>query len=216
MEKTTLIELIKELSKTRPIFHSEADFQLELGLKLREIGHRVRLERPHHFEVPILGMTKFELDIELDGEIAIELKYKSQKLHHVFDGENFKLTNHSAPNLGRFDFLDDARRVKYFQDYNQFKKGFAILLTNSKDYWSNDGRNTMAREFSIIKGRKLTKGDSLRWYPQDPTLNSGGLKRIAPYSPIEIQFNEEISWFDYSNIEGKKHGVFKFVVIEVG
>jgi hypothetical protein len=215
MVKEDLIELIQALSVSRPIFHSEADFQHELGLILRDNGYQVRLERPYHFEVPTLGMTKFELDIELNGEIAIELKYKTQRLEHTINGEEFKLANHSAPNLGRFDYLDDARRVNYFRDYKNFTKGFAVFLTNSPDYWANDGQNTMAREFSIVEGRQLNAGNMLSWYPHDPPVNSAGKKRIYPYSPINVNFNEVITWHKYSNIENKKYGTFMFAIIDV-
>lgn len=215
MNKSDLIDLIKKLSIERPIFHSEADFQHELALSLKKLGHNVRLEKPYYFSDLNIPLKKVELDIELNGNVAIELKYKTQKLNCEHNAESFRLANHSAANLGRFDFYDDARRVRYFIDRKEFKHGFAVFLTNSPEYWENDGKNTASRNFSMIESRKLQTGDKLSWYPNDPTIGSAGKKRIKPFSPIDILFNSSIEWHEYSKLEDVKFGRFRFVVVEV-
>ncbi len=72
-----LNDIINDLSKKRPIFHSEKDFQFALSWKIHEIYKdlKIRLERP----VYINSNKKIHLDIFIiDNKslILIELKYK--------------------------------------------------------------------------------------------------------------------------------------------
>ena len=95
-------EVMTELAKTRPIFHSEADFQFALAWQIREMmpDSQIRLEfKPFPDE-------RMYLDIWLrDQETAIELKYLPRKLEHKYDSEQFILKEQSAQDLGRHGFL---------------------------------------------------------------------------------------------------------------
>jgi hypothetical protein len=215
MNTEYLLGLMNQLSIRRRLFHSEADFQLELASLFKESGHSVRLEKSFRLNTNFIENVKFELDIELDGEIAIELKYKTKKLSINVDGEQFLLTSHSAGNLGRFDAIDDARWVRELVNSGISTKGFTIFLTNDYDYWTNDASNTMARNFNIVQERVLSDGDSLAWHPIDPSAGSAGKSRINPYAPIPIHFNEMIRWHNYSDLNGIKNGNFRFIVINV-
>ena len=70
MTKNELITLISDFSKHRNIFHSESDFQLEFGMYLIKNHFEVRLEKGFK-QIGIYD--KIELDLELNGCIAIEL-----------------------------------------------------------------------------------------------------------------------------------------------
>jgi hypothetical protein len=214
MQKQQLITIIKELSAARPVFHAEADFQLELGLLLAKKGHNVRLEK----SFKRIGMyPKIELDIELDNSIAIELKYKTQLFNATIGDEDFELKLHGAANLGRFDVLDDARRVSLLTKAptTKIKKGFTVFLTNDIYYWLYDAAGSMSEEFSLLEGRNFNVGESLNWVGNSFNPNSLSKKRMSPYAPIATEFNETIAWHDYSNFEKKPNGLFRFFVLEV-
>jgi hypothetical protein len=214
MTKELLINILNELALLRPVFHSEADFQHELGCIIKSKGYQVRLERPYYLDLPnVQGHSKFELDIEIDGHVAIELKYKTKALVRDVMGETFDLKNHSASNLGRFDVIDDARRVRNLINYGKHKIGYVVFLTNSNDYWENDAAATMAAEFNLMDDRLFVFGQTLNWVG-NPNANSVGPKRLAPFAPIEILFNEKIRWCDYS-FQDEKSGNFRFLVIDV-
>lgn len=205
MTKKELIEIMRELAQVRPIFHSEADFQHELGCLIRSKGRRVRLERP--FKTPL----KFELDLEVDGEIAIELKYKKALLKYTSDTELFDLSSAGAYPDNRFKIINDAKRVRDLVDQMFHSKGFTIFLTNDKEYWCSDAKKTIAEQFDLTEGRKFTKGTSL-------SLVDANAKN--PKQQIDIRFEDIIRWQDYKNdtnkeLEKLNNGLFRFFVIDV-
>jgi hypothetical protein len=215
MTKQELICYLKELAQLRPVFHSEADFQHELGCLLKSKGHQVRLERPYYLAVPNFpNRLKVELDLEVDGMVAIELKLKTALCSMDVNGEIFNLKDHSAPNLGRFDFVDDARRVRYLVDHGPHKFGFSVLLTNSQYYWANNAENTMSASFDLTNGRAFQVGQILNWNG-NPGSNSVSKKRLAPFAPIAVHFNETTLWNEYSERKGIVNGKFKFLVLDV-
>ena len=143
MKKQDLVNHMLEFSKARRIFHSEADFQLEFGMFLMKEGYSVRLEKGFKR----IGIyPKIELDMELNGKISIELKYKTSELNLNVGDESFELKQHGAANLGRFDAIDDARRVRSLVDSTSTKitSGFTIFLSNDSDYWLNNAQRTMS------------------------------------------------------------------------
>jgi len=203
-----------EFSKFRSVFHSEADFQLEFGMFLMKKGHSVRLEKGFKR----IGIyPKIELDMELDGETAIELKYKTSELKVNVGDEHFELKQHGAANLGRFDAIDDARRVKSLVDSKSTKisEGFTVFLTNDSDYWLNNALRTMSKDFALIEKRRFTNGEKLYWHSKSLNVNSVSQNRMDPYAPIKIDFNDEINWCDFSKIDNNKSGNFRFFVLDV-
>lgn len=214
MKKEELINHLQEFSKVRSLFHSEADFQLEFGLFLFTLGYKVRLEKGF---TQIDIYQKIELDMELNGNIAIELKYKTAELTEIFDHESYLLRQHGAANLGRFDAFNDARRVKSLVNSSETKitKGFTIFLTNDQSYWANDASKTMSTEFALIDNRELKATESLNWQSESLNVNSVSKSRTGDYAPIKIDFNDKIKWFDFSEINKSKSGTFRFFVLDV-
>ena len=214
MNKHDLINYMLEFANIRTVFHSEADFQLEFGMFLMKKGHSVRLEKGFKR----IGIyPKIELDIELDGETAIELKYKTSELNVKVGDEHFELKQHVAANLGRFDAIDDARRVKSLVDSKSTKisEGFTVFLTNDSDYWLNNAQRTMSKDFALIENRRFTNGEKLDWHSKSLNVNSVSKKRMGDYAPFEIDFNDEINWYDFSKIGNDKSGNFRFYVLDV-
>ena len=214
MTKHELIYLISDFSKHRNIFHSESDFQLEFGMYLIKNHFEVRLEKGFK-QIGIYD--KIELDIELNGCIAIELKYKTSYFKEEIGDESFELKQHGATNLGRFDAINDARRVKSLKDSNttKIKKGFTIFLTNEVDYWSNNAERTMSKDFNLTEDRILKKGKILDWKSKSPNIKSVSKKRIPPFTPVNIDFNDVINWVEFSKIGNSKSGRFRFFVLDV-
>ena len=214
MKKQDLVNHMLEFSKARRIFHSEADFQLEFGMFLMKEGYSVRLEKGFKR----IGIyPKIELDMELNGKIAIELKYKTSELNLNVGDESFELKQHGAANLGRFDAIDDARRVRSLVDSTSTKitSGFTIFLSNDSDYWLNNAQRTMSKDFALIENRKCIQGDNLDWHSKSLNVNSVSKNRIHPFAPIDIQFNDQIQWHDFSEINKNKSGIFRFFVLDI-
>jgi len=214
MTKDELIYLVSDFSKHRNIFHSESDFQLEFGMYLKKNHFEVRLEKGFK---QIELYNKIELDIELNGCIGIELKYKTSYFKEEVEDELFELKQHGATNLGRFDAINDARRVKYLKDSKntKIKKGFTIFLTNESDYWSNNAQRTMSKDFNLTEDRVFKKGEILDWKSKSPNIKSVSKKRIDPFAPINIDFNDVIKWSEFSKIGSNKSGRFRFFVLDV-
>lgn len=202
MTKKELQEWVSNLAIDRPIFYSEADFQLELGFELKRIGHKVRLERPINAE----DDKTFELDIVVDNEVVIELKYKKIECEYWIDNEKFSLKKDGAGKENRYKIFKDVWRVRHLVERKTFKKGFVVLMTNDKQYWNCVSKKLHAHRFDLSHGRELTKGQ---------TLEMGGEKKI--YNPIEIKFNDKLEWLDYrtKNQSVNTNTGFRFLVIDV-
>ena len=196
---------MQELSKCRPIFHSEADFQHALAWQIgKKIGsHKVRLEYPFIID----GGDNRELDIWLPGEgITIELKYFTMKFCYNHQGEPFTLKQHAAANLARHGFLKDVQRLEHLVNKSQFARtGFALLLTNAPTLWSRaytKKRNPDDKNFHLYDGRTEVSGE-LIWQGNDSrTLNLSGI-----YTP---------HWRDYSCFPYHQNGgKFRYLAFEI-
>src|SRR5216117_509431 len=101
-------ELMALLSSERPIFHSEADFQHAFAwlLHRRYPDIFVRLELPLRTNGSAIHLDLLATSTE--GAIAVELKYKTRALAVTIDDEDYRLTNHNAQDLGRYDFIKDV------------------------------------------------------------------------------------------------------------
>src|SRR5206468_1234798 len=104
-------DLMACLAKRRPIFHSEADFQHELAweARLRAPDVLVRLEQPFP------GRASGAIDLILRrGRVvhAIELKYLTAGFEGEHAAENFRLKNHGAQDIRRYDVCKDIERME--------------------------------------------------------------------------------------------------------
>lgn len=215
MNKQDIIDALNSLSQDRPVFHSEADFQHELAIRLRNMGYDCRLEKP--YTITLNGSEiKVELDIlviEDDGnKTAIELKYVKKRYEGIHNNEHFDLAQSWHTNLSRFDFFSDYQRVSKLVNAGTTTKGFAIFLTNHEDAWDIDvtGTDNLGRQFSIHEGRHLEDGSILNWI-NNPGPNSVTSKRLPPYCPIQINQHVELNWDEYSN----QPTLFRYLLLEV-
>ena len=73
----------------------------------------------------------------------------------------------------------------------------------------------MSKDFALIENRKCIQGDNLDWHSKSLNVNSVSKNRIHPFAPIDIQFNDQIQWHDFSEINKNKSGIFRFFVLDV-
>ena len=146
--------IMETLAHKRPVFHSEADFQLAFAweIKARVPACEIRLE----YAVPGLG---YHLDVLvwLDAQmIPIELKYKTLRSQFAVNGEMFALKGHGAQDIGRYDIVKDIARIEQIVHELHCPAGYTVSLTNDPSYWIPANRATIADELRLTEGRLLT------------------------------------------------------------
>jgi len=205
-----IIDALGVLSRTRPLYHSEADFQHALAWQLRSSYQDcdVRLEVP----MPSDSLRREHLDllvIHRGKRVAIELKYKTRRLRLHQRDEVFDLQSHGAQDLGRYDFLLDVQRVERFIHNRRADHGFAILLTNDASYWSATSRGgTVDEMFRLLEGRVIS--GALSWLAHASEGTTRG--RTAP---VELRRPYTATWRPYSSLGLSAGSEFKFLALEV-
>ena len=211
-------DVLNELSKERPVFHSEADFQHSLAWKIHEMypDLNIRLEKREK-------ISKNE-NIYLDAFIfknsenpeknpkicALELKYKTKDLDVTISNEEYHLRNQGAQDIGRYDFCKDVGRLEKVLKKHPNGVGFAIFLTNDELYWKTPrNSNTADKDFRIHDGQTLQ--GTLKWKQGTSPGTMEG--RIGP---IKLAGRYGIHWKDYSSLKNEqKNAKFKYLLIEV-
>ncbi|WP_156822640.1 hypothetical protein [Demetria terragena] len=208
-------EVMSELSRQRPVFHSEADFQhafAQLLVKMHT-SLNARLEIPYR----VIGSSDlgprtvvdlFCSDAAGGGLTAIEFKYKTRRWSGSVDGEDVQLLHHSAADLGRRYFVNDVSRL---ERWSQTDGGtaFVIFLTNDESYWSAPTRRhpTNDAAFRIHEGVELA--GELRWANDMYPGNTRTLRGRFP-----------MLWSEFSNLSDygsgqTKGNQFRYVVAAV-
>lgn len=194
------------LASKRPIFHSEADFQQALAWELR-------LENPNieiRLEYPPPGLERrIHLDLwvmEGDTATAVELKYLTQRIDISLGRERFDLREHSAPDLGRYGFVKDIKRLECVVAAGRQIVGYAIILTNDSTYWSPPRRrDTFDAKFRIHEGRVLS--GPLAWDPR--------ASEAYRTESIHLTGSYQLVWKEYSALVGPQHGEFRYALVQV-
>jgi hypothetical protein len=197
------------LARTRPVFHSEADFQhaLAVGMSERDPDYDVRLEyRP-------LREERLYLDLWVgssEGTAAVELKYKTRSVALEWGDELFELAGHGAQPLGAYDFWKDVQRLETVVQARQGTVGYAVLLTNDSTYWSAPAsRDTIGDAFSTHEGREAS--GHLQW-----ASHAGAGTIRGREAPIPLQGAYRVSWSDYSRLGPEPGMSFRYVAVHVG
>ncbi|MBM3210655.1 hypothetical protein FJZ33_00430 [Candidatus Poribacteria bacterium] len=209
-------DMLDKLSKKRPVFHSEADFQHALAWEIHKSypGADIRLEK----RIVLNGDEIYiDISISLDNDtMLIELKYKTKGVSITIFGEEFKLKDQSAQDCNRYDFIKDISRIEKCLRYAQSTHGAAILLTNDPNYWNPDGQETADRDFRIYDGKTLIKR-KLEWKEGTSEGTSKGREE-----PICLENNYNFHWKDYSDMakhkdchNRKQNGLFRYLYVKV-
>lgn len=186
------------LGQSRPVFHSEADFQHALAWTIHTFDEslRVRLETR-----PVGGMRLDLLISKPDhGEhLALELKYLTAAWTGEIDGEAFAVLSQGAQDIRAYDVVKDIQRVEQFVGGKQDWSGAVLVLTNDPAYWSrpSHGRTTNADTFRIYENQTLSGRRA--W---GPATGAGTMK--ARESAIELRGTYTCTWSDYSALPGAR------------
>lgn len=200
-------DTMNNLAATRPIFHSEADFQFALSWKIQQClpSDAVRLEwlppqdlRIDHVDILVSIANK---------KIEIELKYKTRAFECDVGSDHYTLKNQSAQDIGRYDFLADISRLEALKRKGIIHTGFAVFLTNDKSYWvENSGKETVDRAFRIGEGTKV--GGTKRWAPHTGVGTMRGRD-----NPIRFFNHYTLTWSLYENLN--QDPVMKYLIVEI-
>ncbi len=203
-----LDNVLAELAERRPIFHSEADFQHALAWLI----HELKPDVPIRLEYKPFPTERIYIDLWLGGEkpIAIELKYGTRLTDvHVGD-ERYLLANQSAHDITRYDFLKDIIRLERVAGWIPGSKGYAVMLTNDRAYWSPGRRdNTVDSAFRIHDGRQIS--GELGW-----ASHAGEGTTKGRTNPLSVSGSYELCWRSYSTVEDGASGEFRYLLVPVG
>jgi hypothetical protein len=198
--------IITSLSKKRPIFHSEADFQHALAWDLHlndseasiRLEHRKKLQTENAY-IDLTATVK-------ERKIAIELKYKTSRLKTTINGEIFDLAAQGAQDVATRLFWDDVSRLEQLTNLEKNSLGYAVFLTNDSSYWTDSGRsNTNANAYRLYEGR--TVKNQLAWGE-----NTGPGTMKGREKPIELIGEYKLEWKYFSTVEDQN---FRYLLLEV-
>ncbi|MCI1693298.1 hypothetical protein [Aneurinibacillus aneurinilyticus] len=201
--------VISKLKNNRPLFHSEADFQLAFAWEIQSQypNAQIRLEYNYPY---VSNNVYLDIWVNYNGiNIPIELKYKTKKSSFIINDEAFNLKNHSAQDCGRYDFIKDISRLEQVISKETHSIGYAIMLTNDNLYWNVSTKiDSVDAAFKIHEGRNLC--GALAW----GELASAGTKR-GRESEIVLTNSYNLNWNPYSKVSDSSSGEFKILIVEV-
>lgn len=207
MSTLDLISAVQTLRVSRPVFWSEADFQHELAMQLG----RARPQDRVRLEWPLAGSGVRAVDILVEtsvGHMAIELKYMTQKLACVVEGEEFMLRSQGAQDIRRYDVFKDIARMEELCVRSKGARAAVVVITNDPQYWTNPCSDTNCSAFSLREGRVAT--GRLEWGER---TGPGTKKNREAAVDLAGQYN--VAWNDYSDVGGK-FGRFRSAVFDIG
>ncbi len=203
-------EHLTELSKYRPIFHSEADFQHSFAWLI----HQHNPDCGVRLEYPALLDKRIYLDVLIQHQsfrIGIELKYKTKLFECNVNAEPYLLKNQAAEDIGRYDFLADIQRLEALVKKGDLTHAYAILLTNSSHYWRKSIRVTVDKDFRIHESRIIEPNSLLSW-----SANASDGTRKNRENDIQMQAQYKFQWQNYSEIEGySKDNIFRYLLVDI-
>ncbi len=206
LDRDDLISVINDLKEKRQCFQSEDDFKFALALEIKEKypTAEIRLEKPMWNDQT---KRKKYLDIflkfpeESKKGIGIEVKYVTAEFNVSINDEQYHLTTHGAYDVRSYDCLLDIERLEEFIGHGKLDYGYALWLTNAKNFWrppKNNNRKTNYGQFRINEGRKINREEELKW--REGTAE--GTKK-GRESPIKLKHNDyKIHWESYSSFGG--------------
>lgn len=206
-----IFKVLQELAVTRPIFHSEADFQHALAWEIQRKYQKVAIR----LEYPIqTDEDQMHLDVwvhDSDYAIGIELKYKTRLIQTQIGTENFSLKKQSGQPVGRYDFVKDICRLEKMQEADLTKgidKGYAVFLSNDSSYWEPPKTlDTKDKDFRFHEGM-LLRGE-MQWN------DAGQGTRKNREAPLHVTNDYLISWHEYSDVGSAPNSNFRYTVVEV-
>jgi len=214
MDAQSVVELLRELGRERPIFHSEADLQLAFGLRTQRAlpGARVRLETR-----PWGGGTNWALDVDVTYEgrrTAIEMKYLVKAYDQEVAGERFILKTQSAHDIRRYETVKDLVRVEDLVRNYGFDRGHVVVVSNDPAYWKPPtGRRTLDEAFRLHDEAVLAGPRAWSVGPSAMTTTGTIPGTIKDREEVlNVAGVYEARWVEYSRAPGR-NGDFRSLVL---
>jgi hypothetical protein len=201
-----LEETMAALAATRPVFHSEADFQHGFAWQL----HRKYPNAPIRLETRPRPRVRLDvLAVINERRIAFELKYLLRALSITIDAEVFELPNQGAQDVRRYDFVKDVARLEVLRREQYADVGFAIALTNDPSYWQGSNREDVADSaFRLAEGRRLAGA-------ADWAAHTGAGTMRGREARIDLLGSHELVWHDFSSVDGGPYSHFRYLAVRV-
>lgn len=190
--RVPVAEAMNHLARTRPVFHSEADFQFAFAQAVArldaEIDQRLEVRQP--------GERREYVDLvcrHADRRTLIEFKYVTRRWTGEDEsGESFSLRDHAAMDLARQSFIHDVFRLERFVDGATGTDGLAILLTNCPSLWEPPTpRSATARDLNFRLHQARSLQGHLVWGSGD-----------APAHDRTLRGSYVADWRDYVALPG--------------
>jgi len=204
-----IAKILNELSRERPIFHSEADFKYALAWKIHEKYPDLKIRPEKRID---LKSRKIRPDFIIhkgnDTDIvAIETKYKTKDINIKVSGEKFNLKRHSAPNDNRYYFVKDISRIEGLLEEYPKGYGFVIFLTNDDSYWEK-------------KSQRADHPDDEDFRIYESRVIEGQLKWKTGAREATLKGKYTLNWREYSNLKEysdstEKNIRFRYLLVEV-
>ena len=193
------------VANTRPVFHSEADFQHAFAWQI----HKAFPDADVRLETRPLPGVRLDVLVRRGGtRIAIELKYLLRKLAATWNAEQFELPMQSAHDVRRYDFIKDIARLEALVP-RLANVGFAVALTNDAGYWQPGVRGDVVdAAFRLHEGRQLA--GSMAW---DARAGAGTMRNRE--AALAIRGVYIANWRDFSEVAGDGAGRFRYLAVEV-
>lgn len=197
--------ILESLGKTRPIFHSEADFQHALAWEI----HTRLPKATVRLEIPFSGVGHVDCLVKTaTSSVFIELKYKTSSLRVLHAGDKYALRNHSAQDCARYDFVKDIQRLEQLTTIFG-GHGLAVFLSNDHGFWDKTKRvSTVDAAFRMHEGACFKK--TLEWGKNASEGTTKGRTR-----PISLEGEYPIRWRDYSEVQADALSAFRYCVVNV-
>jgi hypothetical protein len=187
---------LETLRRSRPVFHSEADFQHALAWVIHrsDPSLRIRLEtRPQ----PGMRLDLLVSRPDVSEHLALELKYLTAAWAGEVDGEHFQLLSQGAQDIGAYDVVKDIQRVEQLVTGQPGWAGAVLALTNDPGYWSRPrhGRVTNAQAFRIYEDEVISGTRAWgAWYRRWHQEGTRGGPAIARFLSLQLDRVLRPSW----------------------
>ncbi len=202
-------QIISSLSKKRPVFYSEADFQHALAWEFHSSDPLIEVR----LEIPDAWRDKnASIDMRIRAQekyFFFELKYKTVRTQVSHESEKFALKNHSAKPQGVYDFIKDIQRLESFVESTPGAEGYAIILSNDRTYWNGSRKDaSIDKDFLLVEGRELS--GTLGW-----SSNAGIGSIKGREKPISLSGKYKVNWKSFSDLSAHGGKPFKYLCLHI-
>jgi len=199
---------MEQLARNRPVFHSEADFQHALAMQMAthypdvaiRLEYRPLPDRPVYTDIWVSTAQ---------GNVAIELKYKTRRAAVDLAGERFQLANHGAQDIGMHDFWKDVQRVEEVCAARETTEGAVIFLSNDPTYWRASKRTGTCAEAFRLHEARLARGE-LRW-----ASHTGAGTMKSREAGVDLGHSYRVSWANYGTVSAAGGLEFRYALLTV-